>query len=91
MRIADLGLGQNPIRLTSVRALPDAPGGGSESALDALQHAEHEQMDGAHVTLEVCFAYRARPTGTDLASKVANPQCVPPLVPWVLYMSADDR
>lgn len=83
MRIADLGLGQNPLRLTSVRALPDAPGAGG---LDALQHAEHAQADRAHVTLEVCFAYRARPTGTDLASKVANPQCVPMLVRWVSWV-----
>lgn len=75
VRITDLGLGTNPLRITSIRELPDEPG--SESAVGNLSGNEREQIDGAHVNFEVCFAYRARPTGKDIKSKVVNPQYDP--------------
>lgn len=68
-----MGLGENPVRITSIRALPDAD---TEDALESLDKDDREMLSGDHVNLEVSFAYRALPSGSDASSKAKNPQSV---------------
>jgi hypothetical protein len=61
----------NPLRLTSVRALPDVPG--ADDHLDSLSDVERDQIDGKHINVEVSFAYKALPSGRRAQDKVKNP------------------
>ncbi|KAH9916920.1 uncharacterized protein B0H18DRAFT_1214852 [Fomitopsis serialis] len=80
VRIADLGLGSNAARMTSIRSLPDADGskdgdGISESLeVDSadMSPEERDALGGDHVNLEVGFAYRAEPSGESAQSKAKN-------------------
>jgi hypothetical protein len=80
VRVADIGLGRTPLRLTAVRALPNAPGASSSDNADAA--ATHDPADAQeeraapHVNLEVSFAYRAEPAPGGIARKQAHPQSV---------------
>lgn len=69
--MSDLGLGENPVRITSIRALPD---GDTKDALESLDTEDREMLSGDHVNLEVSFAYRAVPSGTNASSKAKNAQ-----------------
>ncbi|KAA1474408.1 hypothetical protein DENSPDRAFT_905439 [Dentipellis sp. KUC8613] len=69
VRVSDLGLGSNPMRITSVRALPDVE---TEDALDMLDDEVRDQLGGDHVNLEVSFAYNALPSGQSAESKAHN-------------------
>ncbi|KZT54274.1 hypothetical protein CALCODRAFT_557073 [Calocera cornea HHB12733] len=63
VRISDMGLGITPLRIVSIRSLPDAEGA-------AEQETEDER--GTHINLEFSFAYRAAPSGSDVQSKAQN-------------------
>lgn len=85
MRIADLGLGSNAARITSVRSLPRAGSGekGGEEisrslAVDSedMSPEDKDALDGDHITLELGFAYRAEPSGDSAQSKARNIQYV---------------
>ncbi|KAI0267273.1 hypothetical protein BC834DRAFT_822647 [Gloeopeniophorella convolvens] len=69
VRISDLGLGSAPLRITSIRALPDSD---NEDALNLLDTEDRDQLGGDHVNLEVSFAYRAQPSGSSTESKARN-------------------
>jgi Ca2+-dependent lipid-binding protein len=71
VRIGDLGQGTNPIRITSIRSLPDA---GLSEVMHDLDAADRELIQGDHVNLEVSFAYRANPATSRKASRAVNAQ-----------------
>ena len=91
VRIADLGQGTNPIRVTSIRSLPDAD---VDEALHDVDDAIKESLTREHVVgpilqhfcpliqtpilqnIEVSFAYRALPSGATANSKAHNAQYV---------------
>ncbi|RPD52908.1 hypothetical protein L226DRAFT_617720 [Lentinus tigrinus ALCF2SS1-7] len=85
VRVADLGLGSNAGRITSIRSLPDVKsrdtgevhGGNDEiSALgidtQTISPDDREAIDGDHVNLELSFAYQGVPTGRTAQSKAKN-------------------
>ncbi|CAG8636125.1 6307_t:CDS:2, partial [Acaulospora colombiana] len=69
VRISDLGLGKNPIRITSLRALPDAE---MQEVTQSLKEEDREQIQGEHVNYELSFAYRAAPNKTQWSEKAEN-------------------
>ncbi|GAO50106.1 hypothetical protein SAICODRAFT_18057 [Saitoella complicata NRRL Y-17804] len=76
VKIADLGQGSTPIRILSMRTLPDnemlpnlQPKAPDESSAGA---PNEEEEAGEFVNMEVAFAYRAEPSGADAASKAKN-------------------
>ena len=73
MRIPDLGLGTNPIRITSIRALPDSE---LDSVTRSLNEDEREYISGEHVNWELSFAYQAAPNKTRWSEKAENFQYV---------------
>jgi len=66
VKITSVGQGATPIRILSVRWLSE---GGEKGANERLN--EQEEV-GEWVSLEVAFAYRASPSGSDAASKAKN-------------------
>ncbi|KAI0634023.1 hypothetical protein C8Q77DRAFT_721518 [Trametes polyzona] len=85
VRVADLGLGSNAGRITSIRSLPDAdtrdtgnPGEGEDALsatginADTISPDDREALDGDHVNLEVSFAYQGLPSGQSAKSKARN-------------------
>ncbi|KAI0357862.1 hypothetical protein OH77DRAFT_1308845 [Trametes cingulata] len=85
VRVADIGLGSNAGRITSIRSLPDAttrdtgdPTRGEDSlsamGIDAetISPDDREVLDGDHVNLEVSFAYQGLPSGQSAKSKAHN-------------------
>jgi len=66
VKITGVGQGATPIRILSVRWLNE---GGEKGANERLN--EQEEV-GEWVSLEVAFAYRASPSGSDAASKAKN-------------------
>lgn len=69
VRIPDLGLGANPIRITAIRALPDAD---LDPVTSALSEEDRESIKGEHVNWELSFAYRATPNRTRWSEKAEN-------------------
>ncbi|KAG8802943.1 hypothetical protein FRC17_006309 [Serendipita sp. 399] len=69
VRIPDLGLGNNPLRITSLRALPDAD---LESVTRSLSKEDQEVITGEHVNYEISFAYRAAPNRNQWSEKAEN-------------------
>lgn len=75
VKISDMGLGDNPFRIISMRALPDQPGDpeyprdnwitGSYQSQDDKAKKLKEEQSGDYVNYEVAFAYQARPGQTD--------------------------
>lgn len=79
VRVAEIDQGNNPIRVLSLRALPD-------SRVQDLKDYQHEQNKktkdpqeaaaeeegGDYYNLEVSFAYHAKPSGQSAASKARN-------------------
>ena len=88
VRIADLGLGSNAGRITSIRSLPDdksrdtgdvngndeLSGMGIDS--ETISPDDREALDGDHVNLELSFAYQGVPSGRTAQSKAQNIQYV---------------
>ncbi|KAI0329974.1 hypothetical protein GY45DRAFT_1278584, partial [Cubamyces sp. BRFM 1775] len=85
VRVADLGLGSNAGRITSIRSLPDDttrdtgdPTKGEDSlaamgiSADSVSPDDREALDGDHVNLEVSFAYQGLPSGQSAESKARN-------------------
>ncbi|KAI0654107.1 hypothetical protein C8Q70DRAFT_1029821 [Cubamyces menziesii] len=85
VRIADLGLGSNAGRITSIRSLPDDttrdtgdPSEGEDSlaamgiSAESVSPDDREALDGDHVNLEVSFAYQGLPSGQSAESKARN-------------------
>ncbi|EIN08704.1 hypothetical protein PUNSTDRAFT_133889 [Punctularia strigosozonata HHB-11173 SS5] len=70
VRIRDIGLGSNALRVTSIRSLPDAKH--DVATMDSLGDEEREQLDGDHINIEIGFAYKALPSGTTASSKAHN-------------------
>ena len=79
VRVADISQGNNPIRILSLRALPDShvqdikdeQHRQSEANTDPNELAAMEQA-GAFYNLEASIAYHAKPSGGDIASKSKN-------------------
>lgn len=69
VRIPNLGLGYNPLRITALRALPDAE---LDRVTQSLNEDEREQIKGEHVNYEMSFAYRAAPGKSKWAEKAEN-------------------
>ncbi|KAI5121834.1 hypothetical protein M0805_003268 [Coniferiporia weirii] len=69
VRVADLGQGSNALRLTSIRSLPDAD---VDDTLHNANDAVKEHLMRDHVNVEVSFAYRALPSGSEASSKAHN-------------------
>ncbi|KLO20621.1 hypothetical protein SCHPADRAFT_841783 [Schizopora paradoxa] len=69
VRIADLGQGSTPLRVTSIRSLPDSK---LDDALAGADESVKEHLEREHVNVEVSFSYRARPSGSTAGSKAHN-------------------
>lgn len=78
VRIAEIDQGSNPLRILSMRALPD-------DHVDSLKeniHEENKKKDpqeaaaleegGSYYNLEASFAYHAKPSGQSASSKARN-------------------
>jgi hypothetical protein len=73
VKVSDLGLGSTPLRILSMRALPDQPGDPEyprESWITGDYHQKEsqqlrEETSGDYVNYEVAFAYQAQPGKTD--------------------------
>ena len=90
VRIADLGLGSNAGRITSIRSLPDdsdksrdtgdVNGNDELSSMgidsETISPDDREALDGDHVNLELSFAYQGVPSGRTAQSKAQNIQYV---------------
>lgn len=79
VRVADMSQGENPIRILSLRALPDEHMKDikeelhrqNENIMDPEELAANEQA-GDYYNLEASFAYHARPSAQSASSKAAN-------------------
>lgn len=79
VRVADISQGSNPIRILNIRALPDSHVKDIKDELhkqrekdtDPDELAAQEQA-GSFYNLEVSFAYHAKPSAQDIASKAKN-------------------
>jgi len=79
VRVADITQGNNPIRILSLRALPDAH---IEEMKKDIHERNREVKDpqelaadeegGDYYNLEISFAYHAKPSGQDVSSKARN-------------------
>ncbi|EFP75040.2 uncharacterized protein PGTG_01633 [Puccinia graminis f. sp. tritici CRL 75-36-700-3] len=73
VKVSDLGLGDTPLRILSMRALPDQPGDPEyprDSWITGDYHQSEsekfrEEQSGDYVNYEVAFAYQAQPGQTD--------------------------
>ncbi|KAM0284556.1 hypothetical protein ACHAQH_001922 [Verticillium albo-atrum] len=79
VRVADISQGSNPIRILSLRALPDdhmkevkeETRKQTEKNTDPNELAAMEQA-GSYYNLEASIAYHAKPSGGDISSKARN-------------------
>ncbi|KAM0815265.1 putative C2 domain-containing protein [Seiridium cardinale] len=79
VKVADISQGNNPIRILSMRALPDdhmkevkdEMHKQNEKVKDPQELAADEE-GGDYYNLEVSFAYHAKPSGGAVSSKAAN-------------------
>jgi len=79
VRVADISQGNNPLRILSMRALPDSH---VKDIKDEIRKQNEENTDpnelaameqaGAFYNLEVSVAYHAKPSSGDIASKAKN-------------------
>jgi hypothetical protein len=79
VKVADISQGNNPLRILSLRALPDAH---MKDLKDEL-HKQNEKVKdpqelaadeagGDYYNLEVSFAYHAKPSGQSVSAKAQN-------------------
>ncbi|KAI4203290.1 MAG: hypothetical protein LQ350_001987 [Teloschistes chrysophthalmus] len=79
VRVAEINQGNNPVRILSLRALPDTHVKELKEDIHAQnkktkdpQEAAADEEGGDYYNLEVSFAYHAKPSGTDSSSKAQN-------------------
>jgi hypothetical protein len=79
VRVADISQGNNPLRIISLRALPDS----HVQDIKDEQHRQNEkntdpnelaamEQAGAFYNLEATVAYHAKPSGDSISSKARN-------------------
>lgn len=79
VRVADISQGSNPLRILSLRALPDShvkdikdeAHKQNQKNTDPNELAAMEQA-GSFYNLEASVAYHAKPSGADISSKARN-------------------
>ena len=79
VRVAEINQGNNPIRILSLRALPDSH---VKELKDSIheenkktkdpQEAAADEEGGDYYNIEASFAYHAKPSGADSSSKARN-------------------
>ncbi|OJJ49059.1 hypothetical protein ASPZODRAFT_1387135 [Penicilliopsis zonata CBS 506.65] len=79
VRIAEIDQGSNPLRILSMRALPDSH---VQQLKDNIHRENHEKKDpqeaaaieegGSYYNMEASFAYHAKPSGLSASSKARN-------------------
>ncbi|KAJ4297531.1 hypothetical protein N0V90_005423 [Kalmusia sp. IMI 367209] len=79
VRVAEINQGSNPIRILSLRALPDTHMKEMKQAIHEEnkktkdpQEAAADEEGGDYYNLEVSFAYHAQPTGKRASDKARN-------------------
>ncbi|KAL6717455.1 hypothetical protein ACLMJK_005370 [Lecanora helva] len=80
VRVAEINQGNNPIRILSLRALPDTHVKGMKDSIHAEnektkdpEEAAADEEGGDYYNLEASFAYHAKPSNaTDTSSKARN-------------------
>ncbi|KAJ2906907.1 hypothetical protein MKZ38_009770 [Zalerion maritima] len=79
VRVADISQGSNPIRILSLRALPDHHVEDMKKDIHERNKKEKDPQElaadeegGDYYNLEVSFAYHAKPSGQDISSKARN-------------------
>lgn len=79
VRVAEINQGSNPIRILSLRALPDTHVKELKESIHAEnkktkdpQEAAADEEGGDYYNLEASFAYHAKPSGADSSSKARN-------------------
>lgn len=79
VRVAEIDQGNNPIRILSLRALPDSRVKDLKQSIHEEnkktkdpQEAAADEEGGDYYNLEVSFAYHAKPTGTSASSRARN-------------------
>lgn len=79
VRVAEINQGNNPIRILSLRALPDTHVKEIKESIHEEnkrnkdpQEAAADEEGGDYYNLEASFAYHAKPTGKDSSSKARN-------------------
>lgn len=79
VRVAEINQGSNPLRILSLRALPDAQMGDMKKAIHEEnkktkdpQEAAADEEGGDYYNLEVSFAYHAKPSGKRASEKARN-------------------
>jgi Ca2+-dependent lipid-binding protein len=79
VRVAEISQGSNPLRILSMRALPDANMGEMKKAIHDEnkrtkdpQEAAADEEGGDYYNLEVSFAYHAQPSGKRASDKARN-------------------
>ncbi|EXJ95409.1 hypothetical protein A1O1_00530 [Capronia coronata CBS 617.96] len=79
VRVAEIDQGNNPIRILSLRALPDSRVGDLKQSIHEEnkktkdpQEAAADEEGGDYYNLEIAFAYHAKPAGASASSKARN-------------------
>ncbi|KAL8672751.1 MAG: hypothetical protein Q9168_002805 [Polycauliona sp. 1 TL-2023] len=79
VRVAEINQGSNPIRILSLRALPDTHVTELKDSIHEAnkktkdpQEAAADEEGGDYYNLEASFAYHAKPAGKDASSKARN-------------------
>src|SRR6201996_886422 len=79
VRVAEIDQGSNPIRILSLRALPDSRVGDLKQSIHEEnkktkdpQEAAADEEGGDYYNLEISFAYHAQPTGKRASDKARN-------------------
>lgn len=79
VRVAEINQGSNPIRILSLRALPDEKMGDMKKSIHEEnkktkdpQEAAADEEGGDYYNLEVSFAYHAQPSGKRASDKARN-------------------
>ena len=79
VRVAEIDQGSNPIRILSMRSLPDSRVKDLKQSIHEEnkknkdpQEAAADEEGGDYYNLEVAFAYHAKPTGSSVAGRARN-------------------
>lgn len=79
VRVAEIDQGSNPIRILSLRALPDSRVKDMKKSIHEEnkktkdpQEAAADEEGGEYYNLEASFAYHAKPAGTSASSRARN-------------------
>ncbi len=79
VRVAEIDQGNNPIRILSLRALPDSRVGDLKKSIHEEnkktkdpQEAAADEEGGDYYNLEIAFAYHAKPSGQSTSARARN-------------------